>query len=126
MHGITATATNTQHPDAALIHKILGHQIVHRTAEVLHPGRRVFQKTGLATTFPLEGRIKRQRHIPHFRQPGGIDRTGGLLLAATDRVRTDNRGVLPGRIKAFREVQIGGHIDITVLEAHSFHGLTLL
>ncbi|MEV5204288.1 hypothetical protein [Streptomyces sp. NPDC053720] len=70
----------------------------------------------------LEPGVEGEDDEAGFGERLAVDGAGGLFLAAADGVGADNGWVLAGRVEAGREVDVGGDVDVLVLEGHGFHG----
>ncbi|MCY1363936.1 hypothetical protein D9M69_507190 [compost metagenome] len=96
--------------------------MVHRTAEILDAGGRVFQVARFAVTGALERRIECQGHITQLGEFAGV-KAGCLLFATADGVRADDGRVALLRIEVRGQVEIGGEFQLAVLEGDGlFHG----
>lgn len=118
VHRISTAGADAQHADPVLADIGQRHQEIDGATDVLDAGRRVFQIAGLATAFPLVGRVEHQRNEPLCRKPRSVDRPD-LLLDAASGGGDDNRGVGPALVKPIREVEMSREIDGSIFERHA-------
>ncbi len=67
--------------------------MVDYVADVLDPLRRVLDEARFATAGTLEAGVKRNDDESLIGQSSPVDVAGGLLLATTDRMHTDDRRI---------------------------------
>ena len=119
--GVTASSADAENADAFFIHQRMVAQKVGGGAEILHPRFGAFDITRFAAAFAVMRSVESERHITAFRQFLRI-KSGSLLLYASERMADDDRGMLPGAVDVFRDIQVAGHFNPeTVPETDLLH-----